>query len=255
MAGIAAFSAANADRFAHGTHARYVAAKCRCDDCRRANREYQHARRRRVAFGGGNPLVSAEAARQHLDALGKRNVGLRAVAEASDVSRSVICDVACGKKLRIRRDTESRILAVDSGARLDGALVPAGPTNAALKKLRSLGLTKTAISERMGGRSRPTQLGNRKLVHAATAYAVDRLLREELAAVEAADTLCGFCEECDEVHTAARRQRILRHVEDRTPARLHEDWPHWWPSTPAGKALLRRDLATLIRGRALRDDE
>jgi hypothetical protein len=250
MAGIAQVAPT---RWEHGTRARYVAGKCRCDDCRRANREYAQQAALRKARGGADPLVSADAARAHLLDLAKADVGRRAVSAASDVSETVLQDVRSGRKTQIRRSTEKRILAVDASARSDHSRVPAGPTNAALKKLRKLGMTKTAISERLLGRRHPTQLGGTKLVLASTAHAVERLLREQLESVETENALCGFCEECDAKHTRAKRQRILRHAEDRTPERLLEDWPHSWPSTPAGWALLKRDLATLVRGKTLRD--
>lgn len=37
----------NAQKYEHGTRSRYVADGCRCDECRRANREYMRARRSR----------------------------------------------------------------------------------------------------------------------------------------------------------------------------------------------------------------
>lgn len=250
MAGIAQV---DPERYAHGTRARYVGGKCRCDDCRRANREYAHRAALRVARGGADPLVPADAARMHLLELAKLDVGRRAVAAASDVSDTVLQLVRSGRKAQIRRSTEKRILEVDASARSDHARVPAGPTKAALKKLRSLGMTKTAISVRLTGTEKPTQLGNTKRVLVSTAHEVEKLLREQVEAAELSEKLCGFCDECDFAHTAARRQRILRHAEDRTPERLLEDWPHWWPSTLAGRALLKRDLATLVRGKTLRD--
>lgn len=250
MAGIALV---DPTRWEHGTRSRYVAGRCRCDDCRRANREYAQKAALRVARGGADPLVPADAARAHLLELSRADVGRRAVAAASDVADTVLQEVRSGRKTQIRLSTEKRILEVDASARSDHARVPAGPTKAALKKLRSLGMTKTAISERLIGRKHPTQLGGTKRVLVSTEHAVGKLLREQLESVELSEKLCGFCDECDAKHTAAKRQRILRHAEDRTPERLLEDWPHWWPSTPAGRALLRRDLATLVRGRTLRD--
>jgi len=250
MAGIAQV---DPTRWEHGTRSRYVGAKCRCDECRRANREYAQKAALRTARGGADPLVPADAARAHLLELAKADVGRRAVSAASDVGDTTLQEIRAGRKTQIRRSTERRILAVDTSARSDHSRVPAGPTNAALRKLRKLGLTKTAISEYLLGRRHPTQLGRTKTVLASTEHAVEKLLREQLESVEAEDALCGFCEECDAKHTRAKRQRILRHAEDRTPERLLEDWPHWWPSTPAGRALLRRDLATLVRGRTLRD--
>ena len=250
MAGIALI---DPTRWEHGTRARYVAARCRCDDCRRANREYAQTAALRTARGGADPLVPTDAARAHLLELSKADVGRRAVSAASDVSDTILRNVRAGRKTQIRRSTEKRILAVDTSARSDHSRVPAGPTKAALKKLRTLGVTKTTISERLIGRKHPTQLGGTKRVLASTEHAVEKLLREQIESVEAEDALCGFCEECDAKHTRAKRQRILRHAKDRTPERLFEDWPHWWPSTPAGRALLKRDLATLVRGKTLRD--
>ncbi len=51
-----------ADRYAHGTRARYVSG-CRCDDCRRANRLYERARYAARAGGDWNGL-KAGAVRQ-----------------------------------------------------------------------------------------------------------------------------------------------------------------------------------------------
>jgi len=44
----------HAGKYAHGTRSRYVHDRCRCDDCRRANREY--AQRRRAATDAADSL-------------------------------------------------------------------------------------------------------------------------------------------------------------------------------------------------------
>lgn len=39
------------NRYDHGTHACYVQDHCRCDDCTRANRDYERNRIRQKAYG------------------------------------------------------------------------------------------------------------------------------------------------------------------------------------------------------------
>lgn len=122
-------------------------------------------------------LVPADRARAHLRDLRRRGVGLQAVADASDVSPSVLLDIRQGRADKIRASTERRLLSVDEGALADGALVPAGPTLRAIDRLiREHGYDKAAIAERAGLNRRLQFLG--KHVLARTAMRVRKLLRE-----------------------------------------------------------------------------
>lgn len=137
---------------AHGTRARYVAEKCRCAPCRAANARY--VRDRRTSGAPWNGYVSADAARAHLLALSEVGVGFVSVHLASDVSRTVLQKVLAGKG-RIRAETERRILAVDEGARADGAIAPtedARRMRGILKKLRRRGFRRCDIVQLVGPR-------------------------------------------------------------------------------------------------------
>lgn len=166
-----------ANRFAHGTRARYVAG-CRCAPCTTANREYARGRALALVRGGWNGLVSSEKARTHLLELRRAGIGRRAVAASCDVALSIIAGIASGERRQIRAATERKILAVDAGARSDASLVPAKATWAAVKRLRKLGLPKAEIARRMGSKTPALQLRAR-LVLARSEAAVLRILREE----------------------------------------------------------------------------
>jgi hypothetical protein len=217
-----------AERFAHGTRARYVTG-CRCDACRESNRLYYHEKQRRgleavaaieaapatpmtgkagrayrracpgvngapcvigahlrkdskavcracrdrLSFNG---LVNAARARKHLHYLSRAGVGRDSVAAACDVAVTVLSDVYRGEKLRIRAETERRILAVTAADRADHALVPAAPTWRLIGKLLERGFTRGDIAHALGRETPALQL-RRDQVLAKTALEVRRLYK------------------------------------------------------------------------------
>lgn len=267
-----------AERFGHGTRARYVKG-CRCDACRASNTAYYHVRqaaarerlgeleqRERDAesvlgpapvspapqlwtapdgtqavrlysracpgVGGECPtrshlrkdskggicrgcrerlnycgVVSAAFARAHLLELAAAGVGRRAVAAACDVAQSALAEIRSGHQLRIRADTERRILAVDLGARADGSPVDARETWKAIRQLRRWGWTLGRISQEALGNEVPALqlVGDRVL--ARTELAIRRLLaretqrREELERAHAAAARAQrSCPRCGKSH-------------------------------------------------------
>lgn len=144
----------------HGKRARYVLG-CRCEDCRRANREYATERNRAQRRGDWNGLVSADAARAHIEWLSARNVGRDAVAAASDVAVTIICEIRQRKRRRIRARTEARILAVTTTCRLDRAIVASYRTRKQLAALREEGYTVSELARRLGYRGRAVQVGDK----------------------------------------------------------------------------------------------
>ena len=173
-----------AERFNHGTRARYTSG-CRCEDCRRANREYNHARTKAVIFHGANGLVSAEPARLHILALSKHGCGRRAVADACDVGNTTISEIRTGRKLQIRRSTEIRILAVTADAALDHAVISARSTTRQIDKLLREGFTKSELARRLGYKTGALQINRRKVL-AKNAARVDRFYRQIMAGDEEA---------------------------------------------------------------------
>jgi hypothetical protein len=168
-----------AERFAHGTRARYTSG-CRCDDCRRANTQWARTRAKTIVFHGKDPLVPANVVRAHLVQLSGKGVGRRAVSAACDVSKTVIFAIRSGKKTRIRRSTERRILAVTADARADHSLVPAAPVWKMIRHLVREGFTQRELAARLGYKSRALQI-QREWCEARTAMKIERFYRMIMA--------------------------------------------------------------------------
>jgi hypothetical protein len=144
---------ARADKFLHGTRARYVAGKCRCAGCRAANAAYQRSRDKGVRYGilESDPIVSAERARRHIFALSRAGVGRRSIRAVSNVAETIIVEVKSGRRKNIRRSTERRILAVKaSAARADHAFVSSAGVHQKIALLLEEGYTKTRIARELG---------------------------------------------------------------------------------------------------------
>lgn len=234
MSGIAVYAPPGG--FPHGTRARYVGSKCRCDECRRANREYARARARATPNG----LVDAASVRAHLTELAKQGIGRRTVAAASDVSLSAISLVRTGRKLKLRAQTAARLMAVDASAIADGALVRAVETRAALRELRRLGLSKREIARRLGSTAESPSLQlTRRRVTAKNALKVTKLLAAVRAehAAKRAERRCG---QCDESHGESRFA-VLRELGAEDLADLPRTWPCLYGGAK-GAALLAEDL-------------
>lgn len=134
----------------HGTRLRYIAG-CKCFQCRRANSDYERARKAARAAGDWNGLVSADKARAHMLSLSRAGVGKRAVAAATDICMTVLQDIRTGKKRQIRARTERKILAVTSQMVSDHALVKPGRTYQRIKHLvEEEGFTKAELARRLG---------------------------------------------------------------------------------------------------------
>lgn len=232
-----------AERFACGTRARYVCG-CRCDDCRRANREYARGRAR-AEFNG---LVAAERARAHLVALSAAGVGKRAVAASSDVALTVIAEIRQGLKKQIRAATERRILSVDAGAIADHAVVSAKEALAAVRLMRRAGYTKGEIAQRLGAQTPALQIALKGRMLARTRLAVERLAREVAAELAAEKALADVCGTCGYSHDPANRLRLIsRMVEGgATAGEVIEEWSCFYGGGRAGKRLGYRDVAQLL---------
>lgn len=169
----------SADRFAHGTRARYVAG-CRCGSCRTANTAYARTRAKARVYGRSNGLVDAEPARRHLVALSRAGIGRRAVSAAWDVGETSLCEIVQGKKTRLREQTAARILAVTPEAIADGALVDARPTWRFIRELLREGYTCARLAELLGYQGRALQFRPDR-VRASTALRIKRLHAQLLA--------------------------------------------------------------------------
>jgi hypothetical protein len=168
----------DAERFAHGTRSRYVAG-CRCEPCTASNREYARLRQKLGRMGQGNPLVSAARARRHLERLARAGVGRRQIADAAQTAASAIAEIRAGRKTKLRRETEARILAVTEDARADASTVDAASTQKIVALLLDDGFTRSELARRLGSTAKvpALQLGGDRVL-ARNAAAVARLYRE-----------------------------------------------------------------------------
>jgi len=173
----------------HGWRARYMAG-CRCLPCRAAHARYNTECERRVKGGITNKIVPANRAREHLLQLSKLGVGRRAVRAATDVAESILHQIAKGRRLQIREETERRILAVDESARADHSLVDAAPTWKLLDELLARGYSRTQIARWLGSKSKTPALQlSRGKILARQAVRVQRLYRKVQAGLLRRDTL------------------------------------------------------------------
>jgi hypothetical protein len=163
----------------------------------------------------------------------------------------------------IRASVERRILAVDAGARADGALVPAASTNRKLAALVARGFTKAHLAELLGAESPALQLGDRARVTLATRARVERLWRKVARGevtprhdgpVPAPEERAWLLALLDKGVTAdwlsGRLGFIARRADcaGETPAAM-------WPANAAAVRALRAELEQLVReGAGLPDD-
>lgn len=140
----------------HGTRSCYTTHRCRCDECREANRLYYHHRKR---WAGEFPIepspwVSARDAVRHVEGLRAAGMGERRIAAAAGVTRGTIRSLRGARwgrvstTLRLRVHTAEAILAVELEV-LDGTAVSADEAVAIIAELVARGWTRGAIARRV----------------------------------------------------------------------------------------------------------
>lgn len=163
----------------HGTYVKYVQDRCRCDNCKAANRDYERQRAARIA----PPYVSAQPARDHIAWLATQGVGLKTIAKVSGVAHGALWKIVYGvpsigrpPSKRIRPETSEKILAVTPADIADGGRVDAAPSWAVLDQLIALGVPKVAIARRLGQTGPGLQLSRNQIQarHARTVTAMKR---------------------------------------------------------------------------------
>jgi hypothetical protein len=232
------------ERHPHGTRARYVALKCRCDACRAANAAYYHTVKARGA------KVSAERARKHLAALSAQGVGYKSVAAASDVATGLLREIISGAREHVRQETERRILTVDREAAADRAVVDGKRTHRAIAEMCRHGLTKTEIAQRLGYAAPALQIKPR--VIAKTESRVLRLLDEIQREVELHKQLPTICPHCGLSHAPEDRQRVVARMLPATFEEVHAAWPCLYENTNTGYVRFLRDRRVIEQTDRLR---
>lgn len=165
----------------HGTYVKYVQERCKCEPCRRANRDYEARRVSAMRRRTWQPYIPAGPARDHVRRLAAAGVGPKTVAKLSGVPHGALAKLVYGDKKRgsgpskrIRPETSARILAVTLDHAYGGQKIDAGPTWALLDDLISRGYTKTFLAQALGTKGPGLQV-KRTLVRASTARKVEQL--------------------------------------------------------------------------------
>lgn len=206
-----------------GTRLRYYAG-CRCFACRMANSAYEAERKAARARGEGNGPVSAERARAHLAWLSANGVGMKTAADAAKVPPSSVAKIIYGQRLKIREQTERRILAVTTATRADGALVDGTATWVLLDELLASGYSKAHVATEIAGKPMKSLQLRRERVTVRNAglarQVYNRLRLASAAELRLAERqLAELREEC------LRMERIQRDVDEIAAAR------GWEPQT------------------------
>ena len=143
----------------HGTRVAYLADRCRCHHCRRANRRAEAERTRAIVMGRWEPFVDARETREHLQLLRKYGVGIDRIGALSGVPRSTIRRLLAPVDLadrshprRIRPDTARRLLAIDCSDILPArkSLVDAAPTYQRIAELTYDGYSPAELARKLG---------------------------------------------------------------------------------------------------------
>lgn len=166
-----------AKEYPHATRARYVAQRCRCDECRAANAAYWRGRYQARKAGDWNGLVDATPAREHIRKLSRAGVGYMMVADAAKTAVSVIQDIKSGARTRARARTVRRILAVSIDCRGDGTQVSAASTWRRIEKLVEEGFRKRDLARLLGYECEQLQFGKTR-VTVRTRARIERLFEK-----------------------------------------------------------------------------
>lgn len=170
----------------HGSHAKYAIERCRCDDCRRAQREYNRNRLRQLARPDGvwRPYVDAGPAREHIEWLASCGIGLKSVASIGGLAHGTLSKLVYGDpsrglapSKRIRSATAEKILAVMPRAAAGAQRIPAGPTWKLLDELVARGWSRSELSRRLGCATPALQISHTRVL-ASTARRVEALYAE-----------------------------------------------------------------------------
>lgn len=169
---------------AHGTYVKYVQERCRCEPCRRANREYETRRVRAIARPDEAwvPYVPAGPARRHLERLAEQGVGLKSVTKITGLSHGTLSKLIYGDpkrrmkpSKRIRPETARKILAVRLEDAAGAQKIDAAATWRMLDELIARGWPKSHLAELIVGPNARSLQIQRTLVRASTARKVEQV--------------------------------------------------------------------------------
>lgn len=166
----------------HGTRATYRQG-CRCLPCRVAASDYLQSYRREIAMGRP-PMIPAEAARAHLEALTAAGVGTYRIAQLANLARSTVLRILSQRVTTIHRDTEAAILRVKPSL-APHACVSGYDTRQKLKTLIAEGFETLDLAKVLGLHPRWFVRHDTKQVRVRTALRMRALFRRVTSEEEA----------------------------------------------------------------------
>lgn len=170
----------------HGTYSRYTIGRCRCDECRRAKREYEAARTRRQAYGT-SLFVDADLARERLAALLALGYSRKEICRLTGIEHKWLHTLEhahprTGRPVtRCSRENYERLRHVYGRKLMPGQRVDAEPARAIVRRLHAAGLTVAEMCRVTGLDRQPLDAllhGRREQVEAGTLAALLRNLDE-----------------------------------------------------------------------------
>jgi hypothetical protein len=142
----------------HGTRASYVADRCRCASCRKANLQHARARSRAVAYGVWQPYADAAPVREHLHELRRAGLGVERIIALSGVGSGTVRQLlyasahSGGPPTRLRTGTARKLLALrpERDVPADGSLCDASSTAERLRELLADGWSLAHLARLLG---------------------------------------------------------------------------------------------------------
>lgn len=144
----------------HGTRAKYVIDKCRCDACRIASTNAARVARARLEPA----YVLATPARDHVRSLMAAGMGPKTISLAAGVSTGGLSKLLYGdyKKRgpskRIRKETAEKLLAVTTADAVGAQKINAAPTWRRLNEMIDAGIPKSQIAQALGAKGPGLQI-------------------------------------------------------------------------------------------------
>lgn len=147
----------------HGTYAKYVIERCKCDECRASNRAYERKLTRENLerrYGARPPIfIDADATREHIMLLRRSGMGQLQIEKLSGVGHTAQWKIVTGRVRRVRRETERAVFSVGPDDHIFmRSRTDAAPAKAIIDELLGLGLTKVAIARALGYKSPELQI-------------------------------------------------------------------------------------------------
>lgn len=161
----------------HGSRAKYVIEKCRCEECRKANREAEALRVRLKAYGRYNCFVDAEPSRKRINYLVLSGLRVRDITSLTGMAKQTLYEIRYKVRKKVTPETERRLmeinpLAVERG----GNFVPADEVWETIYRIMECGYSQAWIARKLGYKAPALQFGNRK-IRRETAEKISELYR------------------------------------------------------------------------------